>query len=128
MHLATSMVMLVLIAAGTTPVIVIVFVMIIIIILEMTIRMINTDTNTDSNGSRRNSTWTSTLPAGGVMQSLGLWGDVSHLLQEKRETVFLVVKSYKMWVSGRASIHIYIYMRSLYISIAVHSFPNILVV
>ena len=33
------------------------------------------------------------------MQNLGLWGDVSHLLQKQHETVFLVVKSYKMWVS-----------------------------
>ena len=48
------MVMLVLIVAGTTTVIVIVLV--IIIIIEKTIPMINTDTNTDSNGSRRNST------------------------------------------------------------------------
>ena len=46
--------MLVLIVAGTTAVIVIGFV--ITIITEITIRMINTDTNTDSNGSRRNST------------------------------------------------------------------------
>ena len=48
------MVMLVLIVAGTTTVIVIVLV--IIIIIEKTIPMINTDTNTYSNGSRRNST------------------------------------------------------------------------
>ena len=48
------MVMLVLNVAGTTPVIVIVFVRIFRII-ELTVRMINTDTNTDSNGSRRNS-------------------------------------------------------------------------
>ena len=48
------MVMLVLIVAGTTPVIVIVFM--ITKIIEITIRMINTDTNTDNNGSRRNST------------------------------------------------------------------------
>ena len=54
-------------------VIVIVFVLT-VIIREPTIRMLNTDTNTDSNGSRRNSTSTSTLPAGGVMQNLGLWG------------------------------------------------------
>ena len=54
-HFAVSIVMLVLIVAGTTTVIVIVFVEIVIII-ERTIRMINTDTNTDSNGSRRNST------------------------------------------------------------------------
>ena len=30
------------------------------------------------------------------MQNLGLWGDVSHLLQNS----VLVVKSYNMWVSG----------------------------
>ena len=48
------MVILVLIVAGTTAVIVIVFV--IITILEITKGMINTDINTDSNGSRRNST------------------------------------------------------------------------
>ena len=71
--------------------------------------MINTDTNTDSNGRRRNSTGTSTLPAGGVMQNVGLWGHVvSHLLQKQHETVFLVVKSYKMWVSGGVAC-IYIY-------------------
>ena len=34
------------------------------------------------------------------MRNLGLWGDVSHLLQKQHETVFLVVKSYKVWVSG----------------------------
>ena len=62
----------------------IIIVFVIIVIIEITIRMINTD----SNGSRRNSTRTSTLPAGGVMQNLGLWGDVSHLLQEGHETVF----------------------------------------
>ena len=43
------MVMLVLIVAGTTAVIVIVFV--ITIIVEIPIRMINTDTNTDGNGT-----------------------------------------------------------------------------
>ena len=40
------------------------------------------------------------------MQNVGLWGDVPHLLQKQHETVFLVVKSYKMWVSG-GSIYIY---------------------
>ena len=44
------------------------------------------------------------------MQNLGLWGDVSHVLQKQHETVFLVVKSYKMWVSG-GSIYIYISTR-----------------
>ena len=39
---------------------------------------------------------------------MGLWGDVSHLLQKQHETVFLVVKSYKMWVSGGGSAHVYI--------------------
>ena len=34
------------------------------------------------------------------MQNLGLWGDVSHLLQKQHETVLLVVKSYKMWFWG----------------------------
>ena len=48
------MVMLVLIVAGTTTVMGIVFVT--TIIIEITIRMINTDTNTDRNGSSRNST------------------------------------------------------------------------
>ena len=69
--------------------------------------MINTDTNTDSNGRMRNSTRTSTLPAGGVMQNLGLWGHVSHLLQ--KQPVFLVVKSYKMRVSGGVA-YTYIYI------------------
>ena len=46
------------------------------------------------------------------MQNLGLWGDVSHLLQkqhetEQHETVLLVVKSYTMWVCGGVA---YIYM------------------
>ena len=48
------------------------------------------------------------------MQNLGLWGHVSHLLQKQHETVFLVVKSYEMWVfvgGGVAYIiYIYIYM------------------
>ena len=47
------MVMLVLIVAGTMTEIVIVFV---IIILKTTIRILNTDTNADSNASRRNNT------------------------------------------------------------------------
>ena len=42
------------------------------------------------------------------MQNLCLWGDVSHLLQKQHETVFLVVKSYEMWVSGGGSICIHI--------------------
>ena len=37
------------------------------------------------------------------MQNLGLWGYVSPLLQKQHDTVFLVVKSYKMWVSGGIS-------------------------
>ena len=44
------------------------------------------------------------------MQNMGLWGHVSHLLQKQHETVFLVVKSYKMWVLGGGSIYIYICM------------------
>ena len=44
------------------------------------------------------------------MQNLGPWGDVSHLLQKQREAVFLVVKSYKMWVSGGGVAYIYICM------------------
>ena len=43
-----------LIVAGTMTVIVIVFLR--IGIIEITVRMLNTDTNTDSNGSRRNIT------------------------------------------------------------------------
>ena len=53
------------------------------------------------------------------MQNLGLSGDVSHLLQKQHETVFLVVKSYKMWVSGRGG-SIYIYISLSYINF--HSF------
>ena len=49
------------------------------------------------------------------MQNLGLSGDVSHLLQKQHETVFLVVKSYKIWVSGGVA-YIYIHTR-IYISI-----------
>ena len=49
------MVMLALIMAGTMTVTEIVFVMT-MIIKETTILMLNTDTNTDSSGSRRNST------------------------------------------------------------------------
>ena len=47
------------------------------------------------------------------MQNLGLWGHVSHLLQKQHETVFLVVKSYKTWVSGGVAynnIYIYVYI------------------
>ena len=50
------MVMLVSIAAGTMKVIVIALVITVMKIMERTIRMLNTDTNTDNNGSRRNST------------------------------------------------------------------------
>ena len=38
-------------------------------------------------------------------------GDVSRLLQKQHETVFFVVKSYKVWVSGGGVAYIYIYIR-----------------
>ena len=61
-------------------------------------RIRNTDTtNTNSNGNRKKQHLNSTLPAGGIMP--GSMGDASHLLQKQHETVLLVVKSYKMWVS-----------------------------
>ena len=44
------------------------------------------------------------------MQNLGLWGEVSHLLQKQHETLFLVVRSYKMWVSAGGYIYIYIFI------------------
>ena len=47
------------------------------------------------------------------MPNLGLWGDVSHLLQKQHETVFLVVKSYIMWVSGGVA-YMYIYTLCIY--------------
>ena len=47
------------------------------------------------------------------MQNVGLWWDVSHLLQKQQ--VFLVVKSCQMWVSeggGLAYIYIYMYVHT----------------
>ena len=57
------------------------------------------------------------------MQKLGVWRDVSHLLQKQHETVFFVVKSYKMWVGGVAYIYIYMHT-SAYIHVCVSGYTG----
>ena len=59
------------------------------------------------------------------MQNVGLWGHVSHLLQKQHETVFLVVKSYKMWVSGGGGGSKFINPYSVCISIHIHMYVHI---
>ena len=61
------------------------------------------------------------------MQNLGLWGGMFriHLLQKQHESVFLVVKSYKMRVSGGGVAYIYIYMyMHIYKYACVHRSPH----
>ena len=102
------MVMLVLIVAGTTTVVVLVFV--IIVITEITIRMINTDTNTDSNGSRRNfGCWWSHEKSG------PMGGCFASTTKTARNSAFSGEIIQNVGVGGEvAYIHIYIYMKYMY--------------